>query len=363
MSSASDTAVLAASDRAAVLHRTLAELCRAEVPLPAALRAAADDVGDGALAASVRAMADDVERGTPLGEAYAARADGFPRLYRGLVEAGIAAGDLPAVLDEIAAHAAARAEAEARIRRALAYPAVAAGFVVTVGATLAVFVGPMLDRLSNEIAETTSGGPSGGGLSLGALLASPWLPALVLGAGLALATAVVLLFTALRRPLDGCRGVTAPAFRWPVLGRMRLYASLSTLTAALAVLVRRRTPLADAFALAASSCDEPSLRARFDAMATAASQGASLADALREGAVLPPSLVWLVDSAERRGDAASALGDVARIYRERLARSAERAALWVTPVAEAAVGILVLLVSLAFLGRILGMISLLSQRA
>ena len=79
-----------AADQVALFHRTLAELCRSDVPLPRALRAVADDLGQGPFAEAVRAMAEDVEAGQSLGDAYAAHAQAMPPLYAGLVEAGIA---------------------------------------------------------------------------------------------------------------------------------------------------------------------------------------------------------------------------------------------------------------------------------
>jgi type II secretory pathway component PulF len=93
-------------------------------------------------------------------------------------------------------------------------------------------------------------------------------------------------------------------------------------------------------------------------MADAADGGASLADALSQGGVFAPSLVWIVDSAERRGQAAEALADTARIYRERLARATDRAALWLLPLAELGVGVMVALVALGFLGRLTVLTSL-----
>ena len=92
-------------------------------------------------------------------------------------------------------------------------------------------------------------------------------------------------------------------------------------------------------------------------MADDADAGASLADVLNKSCVVAPSLVWIIDSAERRGQAAAALADVASIYRERLSRAADRAALWLTPIAELGVGVLVLLLGVAVLGRLVLMTS------
>lgn len=340
-------------EQVALLHRTLAEMCRAEVPLPRALRAVADDLGRSPLADEVRGMAEDVERGTPLADAYGARALRLPTAYRGLIEAGIACGDLPGVLEEIATHASARAEVEGKLRRALAYPALAGACVLVVATFLLVFVAPRMRDLSaaaqgaGDLLFATTRADS-----FFSLVDRPWFVPALVAALAAIALAALWAFARLRRPLDGARGVASLAYRWPVLGRLRLYAALASLTATISLLLRRRVPLPRALDLAAETCEDPDLRGRVRSMADAAHGGASLAQSLVAGAVLAPSLAWIVESAEGRGAAPEALDDVARVYRDRLTRAADRAALWITPAAELAVGLGVLLVAYAFLGEI-----------
>ena len=60
-------------------------------------------------------------------------------------------------------------------------------------------------------------------------------------------------------------------------------------------------------------------------------------------------MLWLVDAAEARGDAAGALDEVARLLRARLLRAIDRCTTLVTPAAELAVGIAVFLLVYAFL--------------
>lgn len=127
----------------ALFHRGLADLCRANVPLPRALRILQTDLERGPMAREAAAMADEIERGTPLAEAYARREKHFSPVYRALVEAGLGSGGaLPDVLEEIALHASMRAKILERIRRTLAYPMIAAGFVVVIGTMLMLFVRP-----------------------------------------------------------------------------------------------------------------------------------------------------------------------------------------------------------------------------
>jgi type II secretory pathway component PulF len=337
----------------ALFHRTLAEMCRSELPLPRALRVLEADMDDAAMKSAVRAMADAVESGTPVAEAYAAHAAKFPPLYRALVETGAAAGDLPAVLEEIAADAARRGEVAAKLRKALAYPVMAAAFLVVVGAALLVFVMPTLLDLTATVAGDLP--------AIGEHRPIPFLPFAVGGGLVAVAGIAAAVFMAVRRPMDGAASGRPARYRFPVLGRLRYHADVASLASTLAMLVRRRVPLPKALDLAAETTQSGPLRGRTLAAADAAHAGAGLADSARDAGLFAPSLLWIVDAAEKRGDAAAALDDVARIHRARLTRAADRAAVVVTPVAEIVVGLGVLLVAYAFLSPMLDILRMLTR--
>jgi general secretion pathway protein F len=333
----------------ALFHRTLSALCRSEVPLPNALRVIETDLESSPLRDAVREMAADVESGTPIAEAYAAHAQRFPPLYRALVEAGAASGDLPAVLEQIADHATQRGEIASKLRRALAYPMVAAVFLLVTGTLLLVFVAPKFVELSHTVSPGMIDGLSGRDGTGRAWGARPWL-ALEVWMGLVLVLALVtVVFTRLRDPMDGAASGGATRYRFPVLGRVRYHADLAAFTSTLALLVRRRMPLPRALDLAAEVTEAGPLRRSALAAADAAHEGRGLADAARHAGLFAPSLLWIVEAAERRGDAAAALDDLTAIHRQRLARCVDRAAVLVTPVAELVVGVAVLLLAYAFL--------------
>jgi general secretion pathway protein F len=342
----------------ALFHRTLAEMCRSELPLPRALRVVEADLESSPLRDAVRALADDVESGTPVAEAYAAQAKRFPPLYRALVEAGAAAGDLPGVLEEIADHAAERGEIAARLRKALAYPMMAAGFLVVIGTALLVFVAPVFVEISAGIATSSPLPPPDGALYLRA----PWL-ALEVWTGIIVVAGIVAgVFMWLRNPMDGAASGGAARYRVPVLGRLRYDADVAALASTLALLVRRRVPLPRALDLAAEVTESGPLRRVALAAADAAHEGRGLAGSAREAGLFAPSLLWIVEAAEKRGEAAGALDDVARIYRQRLARAVDRASVVITPVAELVVGIAVLLLTYSFLAPIMDMTRRLCSR-
>jgi len=322
---ATRTVAVAASDELALFHRTLAEFCRAEVPLPRAFEALQGDLRRGRFRDAVAALAAEVQEGAPLGEAYARRRGTFPPLYRALVEAGIVSGDLPGVLEEIARHAARRAELRGRLRHALAYPLVAALFVLGLGSVLVFVAGPTLFGLAGQM-----GLPSPLPYAAGALgvLAFGMLFALVFGF---------------------VRNVDGVGFRLPVLGRVRLQGARSSLAATLALLLRRNVPLTTALALGCEACDDRRLAKRLRVASEGAAAGAKLSEVLRESHTFEPTLLWLVEAAEGTQDLPRALDDVSDVCARRFERAVDRLSVLVTPSAELLVGAVVFLFAYSFL--------------
>ena len=333
MSSAKTSSIARAlatdGDELALFHRTLAEFCRADVPLPKAFHMLQGDLRRGRFRDGVAEMAAEVESGVPLGEAYARRKQAFPALYCALVEIGMVSGDLPGVLDEISRDAAQRARFADRIRRALAYPIVAAAFVLGLGGLLLVLVGPTLWNFPVEV-----------GLS--------WPIPYAIGAlgFLVLMVLAVFLFGWARSPLDkaGRR-----SFRFPVIGRIRLYAAKASLLSTLGLLLRRGVPLPTALTLASEACEDDAVANALAAVARKAGGGMSLHDALAEAGVLEPTLLWLVEAAEGSKETPRALDDIGAVYARRLERAIDRLATVVTPVAELVIGVVVFFFAYTFL--------------
>lgn len=321
-----------------MFHRSLAGLCRADLPLPAALRNLAHDVDSGQLKHECATMATEIEAGVPFEQAYGQRAERFPPIYRALVEAGIKSGDLPGVLDEIATDASLRARVRDQLRRRLEMPLLAAIVVFVIGAALTLLLTPVVPELPSLI----SGRPE-------RLAGPPTLFLALTACGLFLLLAVVIGgVTALRKPLDPGAGPRGMRYRLPVFGRLRSYAAKAGFASTMALLLRRQLPLPQALELAAASCDGAEVQEQVRRMAETANTGASLTEALRAGDLVPPSLLWFVESAGSEAGCVRALDDIANIYRQRLQRATDRAAAFALPVVELFIGLVVLAFAMAY---------------
>ncbi|MHC4514806.1 MAG: type II secretion system F family protein [Planctomycetota bacterium] len=329
-----------AAEELALFHRTLAELCRARVPLPRALMMLQHDLSKGPLQREVEMMAAEVEEGVPLVIAYHSRRHLFPDLYRALVEAGIAASDLPGVLDEIAAHASSEAEIRRRVGTSLRYPLYVLVAIVLIGTALVLFLPRIVTttlqlrgELFNDTATLTT-----------YLDLLPWIGLGVLG----LACAAVFLFAVFRRTFDG-GGPHGLLFRMPVLGRLRSYAARASFASTLALLARRQLPLPRMLALAAAATDNTTTREHIQQMLERAEGGEGMVGSIRAGNLIAPGLLFLLQTAETCGTAPDALSEVARIYRQRLERATDRLCTLIRPAAEILLGIVVMLFALAYM--------------
>jgi general secretion pathway protein F len=332
-----------ASEDLILFHRTLAEMCRANVPLPRALRLLSHDLSRGPLRDASERMARDLEAGNSLTEAYANQRDQLPTLYRALIRVGIASGDLPSVLDEIARHAGERAQIASRLKKALFYPIVSLVTVVAIGLTMFLIVGPGLPDVRWREMFWTTMGRSG---------RSSWwdyAPWFVL-AFFALLVLSTLLFIWFRGPLDAGAGPRGVLFKIPLVGRMRTYAAKAGFASTMAMLIRRRLPLGESLDLAAAATDHPEIAGQIAVMRACAESGESLTDSVRAGDLISPAMLWLIESGEASGTVATSLADVGRVYQQRFERSADRLCFFVNPAALVLIGLIVAGFCVACLG-------------
>lgn len=304
-------------DDLALLNGQLLELVEARVPLPQGLEAWARELHGARLEAVLVALRRDVEAGTPLSEALANRPE-VPPVYRALVAAGEASGDVTSILALLHEQAQVDADLDRRVREALVYPGMALAIALGGAAASALLVFPRLrelyDSLGIEIPPPTA-------LLVGAVsaVADHPLVALVVAGGLAYA---------LR---DVPRRVAARVVR----GTAGASRGLATFSRALGGLLERGVPLPAAVrALGEVAPDGVSL----EAVAARLDGGGRLADALRDEPGFPRTYTWTVGAAESRGDLPATLLDLARRNEREFQRATRLAEQAVGPMCLAGVG-------------------------
>lgn len=307
-------------DDLALLNGQLLELVEAGVPLPRGLEAFAAELGGGRLEATLVALRRDVEAGLSLSDALGRRPE-LPSVYRVLVAAGEASGDLAGCLALLHEQANVDAELGRRVREALVYPAVTLGLALAGAAVMSIMLLPRFAEmfLSLQVPTYTA-------VVLGSATLAHDHPLFTFG----LAAAAFLGARALvRRHLPALlRRVGAPS---------RL---LATLARTLSGMLARGAPL-PAAAGALRAALPPEEATSLDQVVRRLEGGARLADALRESPLFPPTFVWLVGAAEERGDLPGTLLDLARRHERAFERDLRLAESAIAPAGLALVGVFV----------------------
>jgi general secretion pathway protein F len=136
----------------ATVFQSLATLVDAGVPLEQALRAA-ERVASGLLKESLTHVVSRVREGSSLGSALAAEGGVFPGVAIGLVRAGERGVGLVAALEQVAAQLEREAEMAARVRGALAYPALLAAVGSLSVAIIVLFVVPRFVTILSDLGQ------------------------------------------------------------------------------------------------------------------------------------------------------------------------------------------------------------------
>jgi type II secretory pathway component PulF len=263
---------------------TLASLTRAGLPLPAGLRAMAEEAPRGRAARALCRLAERLEAGDSLESATAELQGNLPRRVAGLMAAGQRAGRVAEVLEEWVRVEHARSALRHRLHSALAYPML---LVLILGGVFWFFGAVVLPPLRQTY--------DGFGFDL------PKITKIVLesagpglGARLAAAGAVILgLYGVVVTGRPGW--AQAIAYSLPLFGGLWKWTRLAEFARWTALTLQYGLPLPDGLRLAAAALDEPELAFACRAVAEKVESGRSLAESFAQYSQFPAALRPLVE--------------------------------------------------------------------
>ncbi len=302
-------------DQLVALNDEIAALVRAGVPLDRGLRSLGEDL-PGRLGRFAAQLSERIARGESLTDALAEPTARLPRLYRAVIEAGIAAGRLPAALESLAGSLRRLAETRRSVVLSLTYPLLLFLLAWGLFALSASMLSPDLYRSFHDlhlsggewfrpVAHLGHSARIWGPLGPVVLLALAWL-AWLASKGAAVA--------------QGVR--TTWVFGWiPGLGRMLQLSRTAVFVEVLKLLIENRVPLDQAATLAAEAAGDARL----------SEAAADFAAAIRRGEPglttdlpgLPPLLSWLIAGGQRNDTLLPALRHAADDYQRRAQYQAE----------------------------------------
>ena len=296
----------------AIVFQSIAALVSAGVPLERAI-ASSEALTRGALRDAVAGSRARLREGSGLADALAGSHGVVPGTVLGMLRAGERGSQLSLALEQVARHLEQEAELVARVRQALAYPALLAvvglASVLVIGTVIVPRFAELLGDLGQDLPPATQV------LLLGSrLLASYWLFLVPVLAGI-----IALCFQLARRPASH-RHIHETLLAAPLIGPVRLALATSRITRALGAMLAAGMPLLPALDAAREAAGDLAVEARLRRARDRVAAGAPLTVSLQREQALAASALQLVQVGESSGR----LGEMARRAGDLAAQEAER---------------------------------------
>jgi type II secretory pathway component PulF len=299
--------VLTAATAEAVVER-VAAVSSSGMPLPAGLRAAAEEADSQRLADALRGVAAELERGRSLDDLLGAGTSRLPPHLAGLIRAGQSAGEFGSLLAAWLENRRAARQHWRAVMAALAYPA------LTIVMALAVFM-----LFSISVVGTFHQMYDDFGLKI-PYITKHFLWICDVGRHVVPACLVVVGLTAIGVRLFGGRaGWSLMLTSLPILGRNWHWTGVAEMLRCLSLLVERRVQLPEALRLTADGIGDEYVASQCRLLAGRVEQGTSLTMSLVGLRTLPLSIVPLVRWGEDRDLLAESLRSAAEMLEGRLA--------------------------------------------
>jgi type IV pilus assembly protein PilC len=318
----------------ALFNQEFMALLRAGLTVPDALALAAERPDSPAFAAMLARVNDDVRNGLALSAACGCHPEAFDRLYLAAVRTGEKTGDLAAVLARYQEYLRHRVALRKKLSQALAYPAVLLAALVVILGLLFLFVMP---RFVSMYADLGAALPYPTRVLLGIVdhlyIAAPALIALA-------ALAVWFARRSLARD-TARRRLHRLLERLPYWGPLTRIVVAAQLARSLATLLGAGTPLVEAMRTAGAALDNRLYLDRLERATERVTEGGSLAQAVRDAALLPAMAARMIEVGEASGGLDAMLGEVAQFYEQALEHRLARVMALVEPLLMLLMGVLV----------------------
>src|SRR5688572_26642654 len=293
------------STELAQLTRGMASLLEAGLTVEQSFNALIEQAEVERVRQVLAALRGEVIAGNTVAKALASFPKVFPELYRTLVAAGGASGQLPRVLSRLADYLDERQQMRARLSLALIYPCIVLAVAIVVVGALLVYVLPSVVQVFQHAHQQL---PllTRALIAFSAFLQATWVAWLVL-----IAAAFVALRMALARPASRA-AIHRMLWRSPMLGRVLRHLDAARLAATLSILVGSRVQILQALDAGTGVMTLVPMREALTTAARGVREGMPLARALGATAAFPPVMVHLIASGEASGRLDEALERAAR---------------------------------------------------
>jgi len=337
-----------AADDFLAFNQQLAQLTAAGLPVERGLQMIAQEIRRGKLRRTIDAVTADLENGKTLPQAVDAHRGKFPPLYARLIDAGIRAGNLSAVLLNLGRHLTLVRRMQAAVWRALAYPAIVLlafaaifFFVMTHVVPLCrmpLFRGMQLPAITQAALDVSD--------FLGGI---PFWP--TLAAAAVLGMLIFLTLGLIGRDPNISEHLLLPL---PLVGAVLRRNLIARWCDAVGLGVDAGMDLPAAIELADDAIGSPGLKADGQAIIAAISNGRPIS-ASPEGKILPPMVPAAMDLGATRGQLSQALHSLCAGYQQQAEMRLAALQAILTPVVLLILGLFIALLMFALIAPLMAM--------
>lgn len=275
----------------------------------------------------------------------------FNPLYRALIAAGEASGQLASVLIRLADHLEQQEQVKGKVLQALLYPLVLT--VVAVG-VIAILLTTVVPQVMEQFIHLNQLLPLSTRILLAlsdiVLLVGPWLVVALLCAGGVLNG--LLRRAAFRRRWDG------GWLRLPLIGNVARELNISRFARTLSILTGSAVPVLEAMTMAVSVCSNDYIRAAMRVAQQQVKEGIAFSTALNDTGLLSPMMRHMIASGERSGELDNMLERAATLQEQTFQRQIALAVGIFTPLLVMMMAGVVFFIVLAIMQPILQLNSL-----
>lgn len=329
------------------LSRQLAAFLRAGIPILEALELLGEESANVRLRQVLGDVATSIRGGDTFAEAMDAHEDVFPVSYRTMLRAAELTGELDLVLEQLSEYLERDVAARAKIKAALAYPAIIAVLSVVTVLIITIFVLPRFKTFFASLGQDLPL-PTRLLISITDGLNASW-PFLLVGAivlGFSSAGAV--------RTAGGRLMLDRVLLRTPVLGDIVRYSAVERFCRILSSMLVAGVPMPDAMAVAStgvgSKVYEASLLTARDRML----EGQGISRPLAASGLFPPAASQMIRVGESTGSLDAQLVAAARFYERELDYKIKRFTTLIEPTVIVIMGLIVGFVAVALISAMYG---------
>lgn len=291
---------------AAELAAGLADLAKAGLPLPAGLRALAEEWPSGRLRPALLELADRVEQGVALEEAIGVLRTRLPAHLRGLITAGIRSGRLAEALEQYVDLERTQHELRRQVWLSLAYPTLLM-IAMSILAILSNFY--IIHQMSRIYRDFNSQLP---GLTKFILEGSGPFTFLLLAV-----TAIMLAIPLLLFQWPGSSWLSPMLNILPIIGPMLRLGQMARFSRLMAILLEQQVPLSESLRLTADALGDAYLARACRKTAAEIEQGRSFSESIAAKRKFPADLLPLVELGEQASMLQGAFQSAAEMYEGR----------------------------------------------